>query len=157
MQLRIRDLTLNRCIDICRSEESTKSQIKSLSEPTDVKEEKASCKFPTPDGTSGRTISCKLCGHDKVPERKKCPAWGKVCKWCKKRTIFAKGCKGKDAAVYAIESDEEQEKIIVVRVQAMKDWAMFAGMLVQLKPVRFQVECGANAEEDLYIGQFCLK
>ena len=39
----------------------------------------------------------------------------------RKRTIFAKGCKGKDAAVYAIESDEDQEKTIVVRVQAMKD------------------------------------
>ena len=39
----------------------------------------------------------------------------------RKRTIFAKGCKGKDAAVYTIESDEDQEKIIVVRFQAMKD------------------------------------
>lgn len=39
----------------------------------------------------------------------------------RKRTIFAKGCHGKNAPVYAIEGDEDQEKIIVVRVQAMKD------------------------------------
>ena len=33
--LRIRDLTLNRCIDICRSEEVTALHMKSLSEPVD--------------------------------------------------------------------------------------------------------------------------
>ena len=58
---------------------------------------------------------------------------------------FAKGCKVKDAAVYAIDSDEDQEEISVVQVQAMKDKAVFAGMLVQQKPVRFQVDCGASA------------
>lgn len=38
-----------------------------------------------------------------------------------KKNNFAKRCKGKDAAVYAIESDEDQEEISVVEVQAMKD------------------------------------
>ena len=42
---------------------------------------------------------------------------------------FAKGCKGKVTAVYTIESDEAQEEISVVRVQAMKDKAFFAEML----------------------------
>ena len=51
--------------------------------------------------------------------RKKCPAWGKVCLRCKKKNHFAKGCK--EAAVNAIESDEDLEEISVVRVQAMMD------------------------------------
>ena len=58
----------------------------------------------------GRTILCEFCGHDHVPVS-----------GARKRTIFANGCKGKDAAVYAIKNDEDQEKIIVVRVQAMRD------------------------------------
>jgi len=35
--------------------------------------------------------------------------------------------------------------ISVVRVQAMKDKAVFAQMLVQQKPVRFRIDCGASA------------
>ena len=66
-----------------------------------------------------------------------------MCKWCKKKNHFAKGCK--DAAVNAFESDEDLKEITVVRVQAMKDKAVFAQMLVQQKPVRFQIDCGASA------------
>ena len=70
--LRMRDLTLNRCIDVCRSEEAT------ASEPVDninqVKSEKKKLRVPTPEGQSAKKISCKFCGYDHVPERKKCPA-----------------------------------------------------------------------------------
>ena len=77
--------------------------MKSLSEPADninqVKSKKKKPQVPTPDGRSGKKISCKFCGYDHAPERNKCPAWGKVCKRCKKKNHFAKGCKDKDAAV----------------------------------------------------------
>ena len=145
--LRIRDLTLNRCIDISRSEEVTALHMKSLSEPVDyinqVKSKEKKPRVLTPDGQSGQKISCKFCGYENVPERKKCPAWGKVCKQCKKKNHFAKGCK--DAVVNAFESHEHLEEISVVRVQATKDKAVFAQMLVQQKPVRFQIDCGDNA------------
>ena len=92
--LRIRDLTLNRCIDICRSEEVTALHMKSLSEPMDninqVKCNKRKPRVPTADGQSGKKISCKFCGYEHVPEGKKCPAWGKVCNRCKKRIILRK-------------------------------------------------------------------
>jgi len=138
---------LNRCIDICCSEEVTALHMKSLSEPVDklnqVKSKKKKPRVPTPDGQSGKKISCKFCGYEHASERKKCPAWGKVCKRCKKKNHFAKGCR--DAAVNAFEGDEDLEEISVVRVQAMKDKAVFAQMLVQKKPVRFQIDCGASA------------
>ena len=65
----------------------------------------------------------------------------KVCKRFKKKNHFAKGCK--DATVNAIESDKNLEEISVVRVQAMKDKA--AEMVVQQKPMRFQIDCQASA------------
>ena len=121
--------------------------MKSLSELVDninqVKYDKKKPRVPTPDGHSGKKISCKFCGYEHPPERKKCPVWGKVCKRCKKKNHFAKGCK--DAAVNAIENDKDLDKISVVRVQAMKDKAVFAEMLDQQNPVRFQIDCGASA------------
>ena len=45
-----------------------------------------------------------------------------MCKRCKKKTHFAKGCK--DAAVDAFVSDEDLEEISVVRVQAIEDKAV---------------------------------
>ena len=68
----------------------------------------------------------------------------------RKKNHFAKGCKVKDAAFCAINSNEDQEEISVVQVQAMKDRAVFAEMLVQQKPVRFQVDFGASANILLY-------
>jgi len=145
--LRIRDLTLNWCIDICHSEEVTALHMKLLSEPVDninqVKSKKKKPRVPMPDRQSGKKISCKFCGHKHAPERKKCPAWGKVCKRCKKKNHFPKGCN--DATVNAFESDKDLEEISVVRVQAMKDKVVFAQMLVQQKPVRFQIDCGVSA------------
>ena len=90
--LRIRDLTLNRCIDICRGEKVTALHVKSLSEPVDninqVKSNKKKPRVSSPDGQSGKKISCKFCGYEHAPERKKCPAWGKVCKRCKTKKSF---------------------------------------------------------------------
>ncbi|CAB3979230.1 Hypothetical predicted protein [Paramuricea clavata] len=47
------------------------------------------------------------------------------------------------SAIYCIESEEEE--ISVVRIQATKEKAVFAKMLVNDVPVYFQVDCGASA------------
>ena len=95
--LRIRDLPLNRCIDICGSEEVTALRIKSLSEPVDninqVKSKKKKPRVPIPDGQSGKKILCKFCGYEHAPERKKCPAWAKCVSGVRKRIILQKVAK----------------------------------------------------------------
>ena len=62
----MRDLTLNRWIDVCRSKEVAELQMKSLSGPVDnINQAKSSSKksrAPTPvDGRSAKKISCKFC------------------------------------------------------------------------------------------------
>ena len=149
--LRIRDLTLNRCIDVCRSEEVAELQMKSLSGPVDniyqVKSSSNKLRAPTPvDRRSAKKISCKFCGYDHQPDRKMYPAWGKKCKQCKENNHFAKKCK--KVPVHNIESEEEleeSEEISVVRVQALRGRAVYAKMLVGQQPVQFQVDCGASA------------
>ena len=146
--LRMRDLTLNRCIDVCRSEEVAELQMKSLSGPVDninqVKSSSKKHRAPTPvDGRSAKKISCKCCGYDHQTDRKMCPAWGKKCKRCKEKNHFAKKCK--KVPVHNIESEEELEEISVVRVQALRGRYVYARMLVRQQLVQFQVDCGASA------------
>ena len=133
--LRVRGLTLNLCIDVCLlNEEVAELQMKSLSGPVDninqVKSSSKKPRDPTPvDGRSAKKISCKSCCYDHQPDRKMCPAWGKKCKRCKEKNHFAKKCK--KVPVHNIESEEELEEIIVVRVQALRGRAVYARMLVQ--------------------------
>ena len=56
---------------------------------------------------------------------------------------FAKKCLRR-STVYNIESEEELEEINVVRIQAVKERAVFAKMLVKQQPIRFQIDCGAT-------------
>ena len=138
--LRMRDLTLNRCIDVCRSEEVTSMQMKSLSEPVDnvnLVKPKGKKSQRSSDGKlnmESKKISCKFCGFEHPPEKKKCPGWGKMCKKCKQKNHFAKKC-SRRTAVYNIESEEELEEINVVRIQAVNERAVFAKMLVKQQPV----------------------
>ena len=117
---------MSRCIDICRSEEVTPLHMKSLSEPVDninqVKsKEKKNLEFRLRTGNRERSLGASFVAMN-THRRERV-----------------------DAAVNAIESDEDLEEISVVRVYALKDIAVFAEMLVQQKPVRFQIDCGASA------------
>jgi len=99
-----------------------------------------------------KKISCKFCGYEH-PLEKKCPAWGKTCKRCKQKNHFAKKC-SRRATVYNIESEEELEEMNLVRIQAVKERAVFAKMLVKQQPVRFQIDCGASANI-IFTAQIC--
>ena len=41
---------------------------------------------------SGKKVSCKFCGYEHAPVKKKFPAWGKTCNRCKERNHSAKKC-----------------------------------------------------------------
>ena len=69
--LRIRDLTLNWCIDVCRSEEVTEFLLELADNINQLKSKKKKLQ-----------VQCQ------------------ICKRCNKKNHFAKGCKGKDAALY---------------------------------------------------------
>ena len=122
--------------------------MKSLSEPVDsvnkVKSRKTKSDKTSDGNAQSNKISCKFCGYEHPLVKKKCPAWGKTCKRCKEKNHFAKKCTRK-TSVYNIESEEELEEISVVRIQAVKERAVFAEMLIKQQPVRFQIDCGASA------------
>lgn len=111
--LRQRKLTLEECINICRSNEATTSQMKSMEQSPQIdeinkvgdrrkrqnfkknragntrKDERES--KPTSQRVS-RDRSCYFCGNNHKPGRDSCPAWGKDCRICGKKNHFAKQC-----------------------------------------------------------------
>ena len=67
-----------------------------------------------------------------------------MCKQCNEKNHFAKKCTRK-TPVYNIESEEELEEISFLRIQAVRERAVFAEMLVKQQPKRFQIDRGASA------------
>ena len=125
-------------------------QMKSLSKPIDTvhqvrpKEKKSERPSDEKFNMKSKKISREFCGYKHPLDKKKCPAWGKTCKKCKLKNHFAKKCYRR-TEVYNIESEEELEEINGVRIQAVKERAVFSKMLVKQQPIRFQIDCGASA------------
>ena len=123
--LQERKLTLEKCIDICRSNEATSSQMKEIAsgsnleavnkveDPTRDKGRSWQCdrkqrndrNEQSRDNTTRVTKTCHFCGNKHEMNKKKCPAWGKQCQKCNGRNHFASVCK-KDRRINHIMEDE---------------------------------------------------
>ena len=123
--LQERKLTLEKCIDICHSNEATSSQMKEIAsgsnleavnkveDPTRDKGRSWQCdrkrrndrNEQSRDNTTRVTKTCHFCGNKHEMNKKKCPAWGKQCQKCNGRNHFASVCK-KDRRINHIMEDE---------------------------------------------------
>ena len=45
--------------------------------------------------TLRKNIFCKFCGYEHTPDKKKCPAWGKICNRCGEKNHLGKKCRQK--------------------------------------------------------------
>ncbi|CAB3998069.1 Hypothetical predicted protein [Paramuricea clavata] len=120
--LRMQDLTLSKCIDMCRSEEITEMQMKSMSETSNdyankIKtQRRRQYEESESDGSEDNERKTNTCQISESVQPGEKPA-----------------------------TKSEEEEISVVRIQAMKEKAVFAKMLVNNVHVYFQVNCGASA------------
>lgn len=120
------ELTLQRCINICRAEESTDVRAKEIkgSEAEEAlvhafrnskyprdgsrlhrHENRSPVQSESSKWTNKRdVVNCKFCGKNHVWNKLKCPAWGKTCLSCKEKNHFKNFCpKGRN--VHAIDDD----------------------------------------------------
>ena len=95
--LQDRKLTLSRAIDICRSSETTRKQIKKLHE-TQTSEEAINAVKDNKTETGRREtwreakVRCKYCGGTHQRKKELCPAFGSRCRNCGRDNHFAKVC-----------------------------------------------------------------
>ena len=156
------ELTLNRCIDICRANESTAIQLKAIGNEEDVNV----VKKKSVHGSKGaqkrvsKDIDCKYCGRKHIGKKEDCPAWGKSCSKCGMQNHFAVECRSEakrqtfhavyednvpevfddyssaEEYIFAVETDKQEN------VQYNKK--LFATMIINSKQVQFQLDTGAT-------------
>ena len=91
-------LTLNRCIDIARSAETTTAQLKVITgqiedSNNDVHAVGKWKRSQNNFGTKRNNISdCKYCSGEHGWKKEYCPAFGKICEHCGKRNHFVAMC-----------------------------------------------------------------
>ncbi len=158
--LQERDLTLERCIEICKGAEATKHQIKTMGEEGKIyqvrrkfgkKKRQHNSVYVEQPGVR----ECKFCGRKHEMVKSKCPALDKTCNLCKRINHFAAKCPRKDEKVRVVEEADSPELSsggefisAVSRINSLggklSSAAIYANMLVDNQPATFQVDCGAS-------------
>ena len=97
--LREPNLTLDKTLDICRAYESSKKQMKEISQASSVVREEQELFVEKVQVNSDERVlrnnsdTCKFCGTRHIFKKHLCPAWGKRCDSCHGRNHFKKCCK----------------------------------------------------------------
>ena len=140
--LREPGLSLDKTDAICRSAETTRSQMKVMNESDKM--------VNALQSTSLR--ECWFCGRNhKFGKRENCPAWGKECKKCHKRNHFASKCKEnasnvteqRKKPVHCVREDEE-----IFNIQTLSHENTESQFVSLILPsgcaIKFQVDTGAQ-------------
>ena len=94
--LRVPELTLERCIDMCRRAEATSTQLEAMSAQNSHAHPPSEVNFakkPSKGADKSPFVKdCRFCGQAHEKERPKCPAFGKICSACQKENHFAFKC-----------------------------------------------------------------
>ena len=161
--LEIPELTLEQCINTVRINKDSGDRAKAMSGevtdevhavrksgPSKSKKQKNVTSHPN----QKKSKTCKFCKQSHPFEKGACPAWGSKCDNCGGRNHFAVVCKkkkkGKVHAVYEEDSESDYEHIATVTTEDVysvhdkSEKQIFAKMLVDLKPVKFQIDSGAS-------------
>ena len=163
-------LTLKKCIDICRANETTTEQLKKINAEDIQFVKKKTTKHPQNKqrqkheyATGSYAQDCKYCGKKHKPSKELCPAWGKVCSNCGIKNHFAAKCKQKakhkqrpGRHVHAVddlsEFSSEEEYVLTVdtheEIKTLREEnfpkRIFAHMLVNDEKILFQLDCGST-------------
>lgn len=132
--LAIKNLSLQKCIHICRSQSMAERQLQAMMQNQD-----------SLNKVSSTELQCLFCGGKHTKRKDACPAWGKICVKCRRRNHFAKCCKNYQVReiTYPTESSSSQTiNNMQNKISRMK--SILATMVVNNKEVKFQLDTGAN-------------
>ena len=166
------DLTLGKALEICRAREAATIHMKALKNE-EINKVKGTQKQKKPmkprDRTKGKqhqtettraTIKkCYFCKQVHAMRKESCPAWGKVCTSCGEKNHFPASRKCKGRSVHVVRDDYASDTstsstgtISTITVELCHDVnsaqsqhpLIYCEMLINDKPVRLQIDCGAT-------------
>ena len=164
--LQVPELTVEKCIDMCRSAEKTSTQLEAMSAQNHTHPQ-ALVKKPSKGANKSSLIKhCRFCGQTHEEERSKCPAFGKTCSTCQKEK-FALKCSQKkkshktkkprnrkpphNHSVNQFDFDESEEEILSVScteedINAIDNYLnkILATMKIGGKEVKMLIDSGAS-------------
>ena len=85
-------LTLEKCLDSCRAAEATKLQVQDMSSQSKESSEVNALKSSRPKSNPSMVDDCKFYGKSHERNREKCPAFGQICRKCKKENHVVSKC-----------------------------------------------------------------
>ena len=151
------DLTLDKAIPICRSEETARATIRDIQrQSTDVvhkiiKTGKQTAAKDSSSKPDAKIIQCKFCGRKHQCKKELCPAYGKKCKNCGKSNHFAIKCTKREKKTNQVDDDTDSvESVDMVKseqlVYTIKNTKIFADMMIRstAKQVSFQIDTGSS-------------
>ncbi|UYV62932.1 K02A2.6-like [Cordylochernes scorpioides] len=140
--LREPNLTLLKAIEMCKTDEISKQQIKIMQNNQNIcqirKYEKKHS--PKQNQESEKEFKCQRCG--KSHRAKNCPAWGKRCSKCKKMNHFAAFCKSSAIRSLNDETEETVWSIHEAKVVHTLEWKK--SIIVNGKEICFKLDSGAE-------------
>ncbi|UYV83112.1 K02A2.6-like [Cordylochernes scorpioides] len=140
--LREPNLTLLKAIEMCKTDEISKQQIKIMQNNQNIcqirKYEKKHS--PKQNQESEKEFKCQRCG--KSHRAKNCPAWGKRCSKCKKMNHFAAFCKSSAIRSLNDETEETVRSIHEAKVVHTLEWKK--SIIVNGKEICFKLDSGAE-------------
>ena len=107
------------------------------------------------DRLPSRDKPCIFCGRKHRRGTSNCAGWGRACRACGKKNHFTSQCKAKEKTHNAeVEEDVSSEAgflycvttkpAMTETVNSVSERELYARMLINEKPVRFHIDCGAT-------------
>ncbi|KAJ8049054.1 hypothetical protein HOLleu_01612 [Holothuria leucospilota] len=160
--LQTRNLTLQDAVDICKTDEATRNQLKSIDTESVNKVQQKKANGQQRDKKSVPMIhNCKFCGSSHPKRKEDCPAWGKTCKNCGKKNHFAAQCKSAPKShtqnkqanqINQVEDNQSDDHEWINSIHTEKK-DLGCRMEVNNEEVIFQVDTGATVNtlpENMY-------
>ena len=113
--LQEKELTLRKCIELCRVQEASAAQARSMAGDAEVQQVSGGRRNKGPPSKKGKPKQnsyagdreCMYCGKGHKQGKQHCPAYGQTCKKCSKKNHFARKCKQRDKHVHGISDEDE--------------------------------------------------
>ena len=148
----MKKLTLELCVDTSRAYEASTSQIAAIPDAVTVHRFRTSKPKPAQKQYKPNIMKCHFCGKQYEMLKSKCPATANG-KTCNQKNNFS--CSAKSNKKVNSLTDLNDDSHMINIVHYISDKAIFGKNIVNNKPVKIQIDCGASVNvlpELLYLG-----